>query len=80
MCNQRCNKYTDIAHIFSVLYIGIRSRVRPITYSKEPVGGLLRNLPPQELGLNPLLGPAGDQKGRQGQERRGGGQFSTIKT
>ena len=54
--------------------------MRPITYSKEPVGGLLRNLPPQELGLNPLLGPAGDQKGRQGQERRGEGQFSTIKT
>ena len=54
--------------------------MRPITYSKEPVGGLLRNLPPQELGLNPLLGPAGDQKGRRGQERRGEGQFSTIKT
>ena len=66
--NRGCNKYTSIAHIFSMVYIRIRSHVSPITYSKEPVGGLLRNLPPQELGLYPLLGPAGDQKGRQGQE------------
>ena len=65
------NKYTSIARVFIVVYIRIWSRMRPITYSKEPVGGLLRNLPAQELGLHPLLGPAGAQKGRQGQDRRG---------
>ena len=69
------NKYTSsIARVFIVVYIRIWSRMRPITYSKEPVGGL-RNLPTQELGLHPLLGPAGAQKGRQGQQRRGGPVF-----